>query len=194
MGLSAASQDGLQPPGEPGANGLRLPLASWSERLGAALIDFVIIFVSMMICLGVWVLLVFLEGIRAYNDDTPSSPQYVFFLILPLIFILFLPLITLINGILTGTWGRTIGKAAVNLKVVLATHHDRTIGLWRGIGRETFRWLALILAQISGWIPHVFVVGAVISLVDHLWPLWDRNNQTLHDKVVGSHVVIAGRN
>ena len=194
MGLSATPQDGLQPPGEPGANGLRLLLASWGERLGAALIDFIIISVSAMICLGIWVMLVFYVVIRILDDETPSSPLddmlLPLSLILPLVVIFFLPLM---NGILAGTWGRTLGKAAVNLKVVLATNHDRTIGLWRGIGRETLRWLVLILTHISGWSPHVFAVGAVIFLVDHLWPLWDRNNQTLHDKVVRSHVVVTGR-
>lgn len=191
MGLPATPQDGLQPPGEPGSNGLRLPLASWGERLGAALIDFIVISVSAMICLGIWVLLMFFAIIRVLEDDTQWISLYIIFLIFPLIFVLLLPLM---NGILAGTWGRTLGKAAVNLKVVLATHHDRTVGLWKGIGRETLRWLVLILTHISGWNSHVFAVGAVIFLVDHLWPLWDRNNQTLHDKVVRSHVVVTGRN
>ena len=33
----------------------------------------------------------------------------------------------------------------------------------------------------------------ILFLVDNLWPLWDDNNQTLHDKVVGTYVVYVPR-
>ena len=29
----------------------------------------------------------------------------------------------------------------------------------------------------------------IAILADLLWPLWDRNKQTLHDKIIGTHVV-----
>lgn len=34
--------------------------------------------------------------------------------------------------------------------------------------------------------------AALKSLADHLWPLWDSQNQTVHDKVIRSHVVYTG--
>ena len=35
-------------------------------------------------------------------------------------------------------------------------------------------------------------VGFLLVLIDHLWPLWDAQNQALHDKVIRSHVVYTG--
>ena len=34
----------------------------------------------------------------------------------------------------------------------------------------------------------------ILFLVDNLWPLWDKNNQTLHDKVMDTYIVrVPGR-
>ena len=34
---------------------------------------------------------------------------------------------------------------------------------------------------------------SVLFFLDNLWPLWDRDNQTLHDKIVGSYMVYVPR-
>ena len=34
-----------------------------------------------------------------------------------------------------------------------------------------------------------FLVFVLIFTLDHLWPLWDRERQTLHDKIASSHVI-----
>ena len=79
------------------------------------------------------------------------------------------------GGHLTGRVGRTPGKAALRLRVVSVSDRTSAIGFGRGVGR--------------------FVVDAAISIVpfgfviDHLWPLWDDQNQTLHDKAVRSVVI-----
>jgi hypothetical protein len=44
------------------------------------------------------------------------------------------------------------------------------------VGRYAFTWVVGLF------------VGPLI-LIDYLWPLWDGQNQTLHDKVVDSIVV-----
>ena len=34
----------------------------------------------------------------------------------------------------------------------------------------------------------------ILFLVDNLWPLWDKNNQTPHDKVMDTYIVrVPGR-
>ena len=79
------------------------------------------------------------------------------------------------GGHLTGRVGRTPGKAALGLRVVSVSDRASVIGFGRGVGR--------------------FVASAAISIVpvgfviDHLWPLWDDQNQTLHDKAVRSVVI-----
>jgi uncharacterized RDD family membrane protein YckC len=37
----------------------------------------------------------------------------------------------------------------------------------------------------------VFGIFYIPALLDYLWPLWDKRNQALHDKVVNSIVVRA---
>ncbi len=75
-----------------------------------------------------------------------------------------------------GSTGTTVGKSRLNIRTV-----DRNtlqpIGAGRGIGRGLVRG---ILASAT------LGVG---FLVDHLWPLWDRDQQTLHDKVATAVVV-----
>src|SRR4051794_39251310 len=67
--------------------------------------------------------------------------------------------------------GRTVGKLAVGIRVVDAD--GRPIGFGRALLRET----------IVKW-----VLSFTIVLVP-LWPLWDRENRTLHDMVVSTRVV-----
>jgi uncharacterized RDD family membrane protein YckC len=71
--------------------------------------------------------------------------------------------------------GQTIGMMASGCRVIDATHGG-PIGHGRALGRAAFEYLMAIVVFIP-WI------------VDMLFPLWDKHNQTLHDKVVGSVVV-----
>lgn len=47
---------------------------------------------------------------------------------------------------------------------------------------------ALAFASYAPWVGLLF---ALAGLLDYLWPLWDRNNQALHDKVARTNVVLA---
>lgn len=73
--------------------------------------------------------------------------------------------------------GATLGKLATGLRVVPAGQGRSPRGL---------RWGTAILrpaiTQLMGMVPF-------LGLVDYLFPLWDRNRQTLHDKVVRTQVV-----
>ena len=159
------------PPSSPVPDGSRLPLASWGRRAGAFAIDLVI-----------WLLIFFpfilsdaqgTEGGVSVEGSGPSAVGIVSFVLVSLVF----------GGLLTGLWGRTPGKAALKLKVVSADDHSRTIGFGRGTVREAAR-------GVVNFIP--YGIGALLSLVDHLWPLWDDQKQTVHDKVIRSHVVYTG--
>ena len=41
---------------------------------------------------------------------------------------------------------------------------------------------------ICGLIPYL-ITGGLFTIVDYPWALWDKDRQTLHDKMVGSWVV-----
>lgn len=81
---------------------------------------------------------------------------------------------------LNGSCGQSPGKALTGLKVVKANNPNETIGGAIGVLRY------IVSAVIS-----VFTCG-LGGLLDVLWPLWDTNRQTLHDKAVGS-LVLSGQ-
>jgi len=81
---------------------------------------------------------------------------------------------------LNGSCGQSPGKALTGLKVVKATNPNETIGGAIGVVR-----------YIASAVISVFTCG-IGGLLDVLWPLWDTNRQTLHDKAVGS-LVLSGQ-
>jgi uncharacterized RDD family membrane protein YckC len=73
--------------------------------------------------------------------------------------------------------GQTIGKAALNIRVVRENGELITPGF--ALLREI-----LIKSILLGICP-------IVLILDWLWPLWDDRNQALHDKIVGTFVIKA---
>jgi uncharacterized RDD family membrane protein YckC len=74
-----------------------------------------------------------------------------------------------------GDRGQTLGKLAVGIRVADAS--GRPLGYPRALGR--------VLIQGAAW-----TIGCA-WIVDYLWPIWDDDGQTLHDKAVGAVVIEA---
>jgi uncharacterized RDD family membrane protein YckC len=74
-----------------------------------------------------------------------------------------------------GSRNQTLGKMALGIAVVDADNRSRI-----GYARAFTRWLSTAALSALFTIP---------TIVDHLWPLRDARNQTLHDKVARSVVV-----
>lgn len=74
--------------------------------------------------------------------------------------------------------GQTVGNMAVRTRVI-----DARTGGPLSPGKALGRWAAELVLAILFFVP---------LLLDFLWPLWDRQNQTLHDKMAGTLVVWAG--
>lgn len=72
--------------------------------------------------------------------------------------------------------GQTPGKRA--LGIAIRDIRGAPFGLGRAFGRAYFMLL-------------IYFVLPFAFLVDNLWPLWDKRNQALHDKVVNSVVIRA---
>jgi uncharacterized RDD family membrane protein YckC len=84
--------------------------------------------------------------------------------------------------------GRTLGKALVGIRVAGIGGNPMTLRL--AIWREVI--VKLILLDAFSSIPSIgMVLGLVVASLDGLWPLWDRKNRALHDRIVHTHVVIA---
>ena len=89
--------------------------------------------------------------------------------------ILFLP--SLYQWLMVGAWGQTLGKMALRVRVVRGEDAG-PVGYPRALGRVA-----------SAWALGFFVVPLLLA---YLWPLWDKRNQTLYDKIVSTIVVRVG--
>lgn len=136
--------------------------ASWLSRVGAYLLDTLILLIPLAIILGV---------IFAINPDDSSGAwvalglAYVITLLLPFVYY------TVLQG---NERGQSYGKRAARIRVV-SEQTGGSIGYGRAFGRYA-------ITVVFGF----FILPIVL---DYLWPLWDSKNQALHDKVVGSLVV-----
>ncbi|MBB2924972.1 RDD family protein [Cellulomonas cellasea] len=161
-------------PGHPGypppAHGLP-SLASWGLRVGAHLLDTLLVVVPYYGLLG----LALVNSEPGY--DVTGAPTRVPTPLGVLFFVLALVLVTAYwvwnRGYLQGRTGATLAKRWLGLRVV-----DQHTLQPLGMGRSLLRDLAHVL---DGW-----------SLnIGYLWPLWDDRRQTFADKVVGTVVVEA---
>jgi len=88
------------------------------------------------------------------------------------------------NGLLDGgPTGQTLGKRVLRIRCVADETGD-VLGQNRGLGRAAVTYAFGFAAVLSP-------VGVLVPLLDGLWPLWDRQRQTWHDKAVRSVVVVA---
>ena len=145
-------------------------LARWGRRVGAAILDSLVVGIPVNIVLGVAHLTVFkLERIK-YTGGRKDSYHFHFgtggFVISLAAFVAY-------AGLLNGLTGQTIGKRVAHTRVV-DMETGRLIGGPRGVGRA-------LVQYIFGWL-------CVLGILDGLFPIWDRRRQSLHDKVV--HTVV----
>jgi uncharacterized RDD family membrane protein YckC len=137
--------------------------ASWGRRAAAFLVDTLLTWVVIVAAFG----LAF--AVMAVNEDLGASlfiPAVLLAIVGPFVYYTWL----------TGKTGQTIGKRALGIRVRHQTE-DRNISYGAAFGRY-----AITIPFGFFWIP---------LLIDYLFPLWDKQNQTLHDKVASSIVVRA---
>lgn len=72
--------------------------------------------------------------------------------------------------------GQTPGKQLA--KVVCIDRNGDALHFWRMVWREIISQYLLIL-----------VTASLFAYLDYLWALWDKDRQTLHDKMAGTWVV-----
>jgi uncharacterized RDD family membrane protein YckC len=154
-----------------------MELASWSRRVVATLIDFLIVglFASvLLIALGTSVL-----GIGS-DDDA----GFVAWIGAALLSVLFLAVLVLLYAPVlmarTGPHnGKTFGKQLVGIRV--GRDDGDPYGFWAAVLREVVvKNLAVGIASA--------IIPVLPWLLDVLWPLWDDENRALHDIAVSSHV------
>ena len=162
--------------GQPSPVAGRYVLASWWSRVGAQLIDGMII--------GVGALILFLPigaalGVGFASDSDASVGAAIagllfWVLCVTVIAVLYAPIL------MARTNGKTLGRMVVNIRVVRAKGEPITFG---------FAMLREVAVKAIGFgIAGSFTAG-IAPLVDYLWPLWDEENRALHDFIVNTRVV-----
>ena len=154
----------------------RYVLAGWWSRVGAALIDGLIVGVGGLLLL-IAITAPFSIGFFASEDAGVVS------IIVGLMFaILCVSIAALLYAplLMSRTDGKTFGRMALGIRVIRAKGEPMTFGF--AMLREV-AVKALLFGIASS------LTGGLASLADVLWPLWDEENRALHDIIVDTRVV-----
>jgi uncharacterized RDD family membrane protein YckC len=160
-----------QPIARPDSGWAGRPLAGWGIRLGAWLIDWLILLVPVALLIVLVVVVALSSDVGAIVTGILSTLAYI------VVALFYAPVLMARGGERNGqTWG----KQVVGIRVV--RDNGVPIGLGFGFLRE------FVVKNLLFW----FVGGFffyIPTLVNYLWPLWDDQNRCLHDMIVSSHVV-----
>lgn len=154
--------------------GQQLELAGPGARLGARIIDFVIMSVVAVVLIIIGLLALFGIADDSATDEEAAFGLAAFFgtwAIIGLVGLLY-------EVVMIATRGQTLGKMMTSVKVVRADN-----GLVPGWGKSIGRW---IIPLVLGFIP---VVGPFLSLLVYLSLLWDSARQGWHDKAAATIVI-----
>jgi uncharacterized RDD family membrane protein YckC len=181
---SAPGYDSPPPPGAlggpsyaaaPVASG-QYQLAGWWSRVGAALIDSLIIGVGALLILVLFGS-VFSAGFFESEETGVASlivGLMLGFLAVAIVALLYAPLM------MARTNGKTLGRMALGIRVVRANGQPMTFGF--AMLREV-----AVKALLFGFAGSI--TFGLANLADVLWPLWDDENRALHDFVVDTRTV-----
>jgi uncharacterized RDD family membrane protein YckC len=162
----------------PGALAGRYVLAGWWSRVGAQLIDGVIVGIGGVVLL-IAITAPFSIGFFADEDIGVVS------IIVGLLFAtLCVSIVALLYApaMMARTNGQTLGRMVTGIRVVRAKGEPMTFGF--AMLREVA--VKALLFGIAG----SFTFG-LANLADVLWPLWDEENRALHDFVVNTRSIRA---
>jgi uncharacterized RDD family membrane protein YckC len=146
------------------------PLAGWWSRVGAALLDGLILLVPMVLVIGGIVAVAISDDMAGLVVGLVGSLAYV------VVLSAYAPLLMARDG---DHNGQTLGKQIVGIRVVRDSGAAVDFG-YAFVREVVVKWL--VFGTIGGF----FFIPTVL---DWLWPLWDDENRALHDMLVSSHVV-----
>jgi uncharacterized RDD family membrane protein YckC len=175
------------------------PLASWWARAGASVIDYFVI-------LPVWLVLaspfyphlvhefrIYFDQVQTAVDNGTTQPSaftfegHIIGTLVAIAAIQFVVLAVYSIGFLK--WKQaTVGKLALGLRVRLREAPGPLS--WGTVLRH---WVGQYAVSALGLVPFIGSIAGLYTLIDSLWPLWDKNRQALHDKLARTNVVVHRR-
>ena len=168
----AGADPGFEPVETTGPPVPPLVYATWSRRAGAYLLDLAVQ-LAFAVVVGVVIVLLALGPTPDEDAQVDTGLDVLSYVVTALTSILYYALLMRRAGARNGqTWGRQ----AAGVQVV------------RDDGRPVTAWFA-------AWRDYVVkgLITACTLGIDLLWPLWERENRTLHDLVLKTHVVVVER-
>jgi uncharacterized RDD family membrane protein YckC len=154
----------------------RYALAGWWSRVGAAILDGIIVGIGALLILALFGS-VFSVGFFASDEVGVVSlivGLLLSFVAIAIVALLYAPLL------MSRTNGKTLGRMAMGIRVVRANGRPITFGF--AMLREV-----VVKALLFGFLGSI--TFGLATLADVLWPLWDDENRALHDFVVDTRVV-----
>lgn len=151
-------------------------LAGWWSRVGATLIDSLIIGVGALIILA---LFGSIFSVGFFDSEETGVVALIVglmlsFVAIAIVALLYAPLM------MDRTNGKTLGRMAMGIRVVRANGQPMTFG-WAML-REV-----AVKALLFGFAGSL--TFGLANLADVLWPLWDDENRALHDFLVDTRTV-----
>lgn len=195
-GYGAAPQQAWTHPGPTTADGV--PLASWGQRLGARIVDNLLVgFVGGLLAapwlstMVAWYVDFVARAVRDAEQGVSTSIDQGAINALVEQVAVPVTLITVGVGVVYETfcltrWGATLGKRAVGIAV-------RRVGRPGplAVGEALRRQVIPQGGNLLGLVRLVGVMMFFLQVIDVLWPLWDPRRQALHDKMADTVVVRA---
>lgn len=153
-------------------------LAGWWARVGAAVIDGLIVAIPAALLGLAFAELVDPGSVNQYFDEGESVAVNLGFALLSLFtYLVYKGMFMARAG---SANGQSLGMQLVNIRVV---REDSQPVTWGTVAlRET-----LIKGVLFGWLG-IFTIF-IATLLDYLWPLWDSESRALHDMLARTRVV-----
>ena len=155
-----------------------MPLADYGPRVGAALIDWLIVGVA-----GSIIYWIIVGAAGATGSDAA---------VLVTLFVGWLAYLAVAAAYYIFTMnrsgennGQTVGKQVLDIRVV------KEDGSSMDPGKIALREVAIRGLLFGGITTITFGFGGIIYLLDYLWPLWDDQRRALHDIMAKTRVVKA---
>jgi uncharacterized RDD family membrane protein YckC len=160
----------------PGTLSGRHVLAGWWSRVGAQVVD------GLIVGIGGALLMIAITApfsIGFFVDDTVGIVSIIVGL---LIAVLCVSIVALLYApaLMARTNGRTLGRMVTGIRVVRA--NGKPIDFGFALLREV-----IIKSLLFGVLSTL--TGGLASLADVLWPLWDEENRALHDFIVDTRSI-----